>query len=90
MTAVDEETRKRERFRRGEGQIAFLHENQPRLRKKYPDKFVVFDCTNVLDADDDLVEVMRKVEAKGIRVGRDVWVHFFPADVQAWMRSWRP
>jgi hypothetical protein len=90
MTTATDDAKIRAKFGWNEARIQFLQENSLRLRGEFPDKFVVFRGEAVFDVDDDLYDVVKRAETKGYRGGRDFWVQFFPADIEAWMRSWRP
>lgn len=90
MTTMTEDAKIRAKFGWSEARIQFLHKNSLRLRAEYPDKFVAFRDEAVFDVDVDLYDLVKRTETKGYRGGRDFWVQYFPADIQAWMRSWRP
>jgi hypothetical protein len=90
VTTIDEEAKIREQFRQGEVQRRFLEAHSERLRCQYPDKFVVFRGENVIETADDLLELVENLRAKNIKMGGDVWSHYFPSDFQAWIRSWHP
>ena len=88
MTSVSEEAEIHEQFRQGEVQRRFLEANSARLRKQYPDQFVVFRGETMIETADDLLELVDKLKARDIRMGGEIWSHYFPRDVEAWLRSW--
>ena len=74
-----EEEESREALARAQAETAFWAEHFQEFLKLYPDKFVAADENGVVAVDDDFVELVRKVKAKG-RDPEHVYVDFLPSD----------